>query len=117
MSNGAYLLARPPPGGRGGMPLSVDRFLITVTRSGNPSSPGRDSISKTAPDMLLHKSVLKELMIAMNICAKTEEGEQNSRRTETKIVTNEEKGSEDGKHTSQFVEASVFLRRGEGERW
>lgn len=85
MSNGAYLLARPPPGGRGGMPLSVDRFLITVTRSGNPSSPGRDSISKTAADMLLHNSVLKELMITMNICAKTEEGEQSSRRTETKI--------------------------------
>lgn len=29
-----------------GMPMSVDRFLITSTRSGNPCSPGRDSISK-----------------------------------------------------------------------
>lgn len=116
MSNSAYLLARPPPGGRGGMPLSVDRFLITVTRSGNPSSPGRDSISKTAADMLLHKSVLKELMIAMNICAKTG-GRAEQQKDRDQNLTNEEKGSEDGKHTSQFVEASVFLRRGEGERW
>lgn len=92
------MLARPPPGGKGGIPLSVVRILITVTRSGNPSSPGRDRISKTAPDMLLHKLLLTELMRAMNICAKTEEGEQSNTRTETKNVTDEEKGSEDGKH-------------------
>ncbi len=36
-----------------GMPLSVDRFLITVTRSGNPTSSGRDSISKTTPDIVV----------------------------------------------------------------
>lgn len=33
-----YLLARPPPGGRVGIPLSVDKLLITVTMSGNPTS-------------------------------------------------------------------------------
>jgi hypothetical protein len=42
---GAYLLARPPPGGRLGM-LAADRFLITVTRSGMASSPDPDNISK-----------------------------------------------------------------------
>lgn len=88
-----YLLASPPPGGRGGMPLSVDRFLITVTRSGNPSSPGRDSISKATPDMLLHKSVLTEPVRAKNSWGMIGEGEQSRNRTEerreTKNVTNE----------------------------
>lgn len=77
---GSYLLARPPPGGRQGMLMSVDRFLITATRSGNPSSPGRDSISKTIPEMLLHKSVLPQLVIAKNSWGKIGEAERN--RTE-----------------------------------
>lgn len=42
---GSYLLARPPPGGRLGM-LSEDRFLMTVTRSGIPSSPAFSMISE-----------------------------------------------------------------------
>lgn len=54
-----YLLARPPPGGRVGMPLSVDRFLITVTKSGNPTSSGRESISKTTPDNVTQDSVTR----------------------------------------------------------
>lgn len=57
--NNNYLLARPPPGGRVGMPLSVDRFLITVTKSGNPTSSGRESISKTTPDIVIQDSVTR----------------------------------------------------------
>lgn len=46
VGGGAYLLAKPPPGGRLGM-SSADRYLITVTRSGIPSSADSDSISET----------------------------------------------------------------------
>lgn len=82
---GSHLLARPPPGGRAGMPLSVDRFLITVTKSGNPSSPARDSISKTTPGMLLHKLVLTKGQNSRGKIGFEEEERTNDKSGERKM--------------------------------
>lgn len=41
------------------MPLSVDRFLITVTRSGKPTSSGRDSISEATADVVTQVRMIR----------------------------------------------------------
>lgn len=104
-----------------GMPLSVDRFLITVTKSGNPTSSGRDSISKTTPDIVVTQVSINRAGDSQEQPGKDRRG-RGEHRSETKNVTNEEKGSEDRNHTSKFVDMSVERERkekgreGEGDR-
>ena len=76
------MLARPPPGGRQGMLMSVDRFLITATRSGNPSSPGRDSISKTTPDIVVTQVSIKRASDSQEQLGKDREERTEQNRTE-----------------------------------
>ena len=64
------------------MLMSVDRFLITATRSGNPSSPGRDSISKTTPDIVVTQVSIKRASDSQEQLGKDREERTEQNRTE-----------------------------------